>query len=292
MSNQDTTFTYYNDTAAPVVLRFVVEAYSSSDRGNVVLDITNEPAADGYVCADAIDVSAVSTWSGPLADYANRWTGGSGCGGGSGSEIWFTATVAAGNLFTFEQTGTPDIEIKRVSGCGTTTCSGSWDEPKRFTYYNDTASPVVLYLVVEGYYSYTTGTVVLQISNGPPIAGYVCTNAIDMTSATTWSGNFSSYANLWTGGTGCSCGGSGAEIWFRATVPNGNTFTIRETGFSTDIVWKRVSACGSTTCSACRDTNDDYTFTNGTGASVDVVLLMETWSPPGSAVSVTASNAP
>jgi hypothetical protein len=239
-----------------------------------------------------VDLTSTATWTGSLADYANLWRGASGCGFGAGPEIWVTATVAPGNLFELAETTTTDVEIDRVAACGTTTCSWTTDSSEQFSYLNDTAAPVTVFLVVEGYYSYTVGTVTLTASNAAPPAGSTCANPIDLTAGGTWSGNFSSFRDGWTRGTGCGGMGTGPEVWFTALVAAGGTFTFSETS-TTDVVLHRVSACGTTSCTWYGDEPETLSWTNSTGAAATVYLNLERYiSGTTGAINVTSTNTP
>jgi len=268
-------FDYFNDTGGDVTFYFIVEAYFSTSTGTVQLDITNEASAGGFTCSTAVDITSLSTWSGSLGDYANLWSGGSGCSGGSGREIWFTATVHDGHRFILEEVGSTDVYIHQVASCSSTSCLFSRDEPERFDYFNDTGGDVTFYFIVEAYYSTSTGTVQLDITNEAPAGGFTCSTAVDITSMSTWSGSFGDYANLWAGGSGCY-GGSGREVWFTATVQDGHRFILEEAG-STDVYIHRLASCSSTTCLFSRDEPEKFDFFNDTGAAVTLVLVVEAY---------------
>jgi hypothetical protein len=284
-------FDYYNDTAGSVTLFIVVERYYSGSSGPVQVNVRNGPPAGGYTCNEAVDVTSIASWSGSYVDYSDLWDGSTGCLTANGPEVWFTAVVAPGHRFVLEEISTTDVVLHRVSGCGTTTCSFSSDTTEKFDYYNDTAGNVTLFIVVERYYSGSSGNVQVSVSNGPPAEGYTCNEAVDVTSLTSWSGSYADYSDLWDGTTGC-WSASGGEVWFTATVPNGNTFAFDEIS-TTDVVLHRVSGCGTTTCSWSSDTPERFSLTNTTGAAVQVTLVVERyWSGSTGPIQVNVSNLP
>ena len=290
-SDDPEVFDIYNDTGGTVIYTFAVERYYSGATGPLQLSISNEAPAAGFDCENAIDVTSLTTWSGSYADYADLWDGTTGCLSASGAEVWFTAVVAPGHRFTLEEISTTDRVLHRVSGCGTAVCSWSSDLTEKFDYYNDTAGSVTLFIVVERYYSGSSGPVQVSVSNGPPAEGYTCNEAVDVTSLTSWSGNYADYSDLWHGTTGC-WSASGAEVWFTATVPDGNTFAFDEISV-TEVVLHQVSGCGTTTCSWSSDTPERFSLTNATGSAVQVILVVERyWSGATGPIQVNVSNLP
>jgi hypothetical protein len=179
-----------------------------------------------------------------------------------------------------------------VASCGTTSCSWYSDSPEQFSFLNAGTAAVQVHLVVEGYYSTTTGTVTVTVTNAPAPAGMTCTNAIDLTSASSWTGNFSTYRDNWTRGTGCGYG-TGPEVWFTATVAAGNRLTVTETTSGTDVVIHRLTACGTTSCAAYVDEPETMAWTNGGGSAATVWLNIERYSAGTTgAIALTVTNGP
>jgi hypothetical protein len=290
-SDEPEVFDVYNDTGGAVDYIFAVERYYSGATGPLQLSISNEAPDLGFDCDHPVDVTSLTSWSGSYADYADLWDGTSGCLTASGPEVWFTATVAPGNRFVLEEISSTDVVLHRVSGCGTTACSWSSDTTEKLDFYNDTAGSVTLLVVVERYYSGSSGPVQVSVSNGPPAEGYTCGGAVDVTSVTSWSGSYTSYADMWDGTTGC-LSASGAEVWFTATVPDGNTFALDEIS-STDVVLHRVSGCGTTVCSWSSDINERFSLANTTGSAVQIYLVVERYySGATGPIQVNVSNLP
>jgi hypothetical protein len=282
---------YFNDTGSGTIVYYAVEAYSSSSTGTVTVEFTNAPPIAGYTCDDPVDVTSLSTWSGDFDDHADLWSGGTGCGFASGKDMWFTATVAAGDLLTIEETSYTDVVIERVSSCASTSCLDYTDSPESMEYLNDSGSDVTLLLVVEAYYASETGSVSLELTNTIPAAGYTCDNPVDATALSTWTGDFADYATLWSGGTGCGSA-TGPQVWFTASVADGHTFEIGETG-TVDVVIQHVESCPSSVCLDYTDTPEILSYTNSTGSPVDVWFVVEKYAS-GSSGSLTMefSNAP
>jgi hypothetical protein len=283
-------FEYFNDTGSAVTLLFAVERYYSGSTGSLQLEITNSAPAEGFSCDAPVDVTSLTSWSGSYTDYADLWDGGSGCMYASGAEVWFTAVVQPGHCFFLEQTSTTDVVIHRVDSCSSTDCSYSSDTPEEIGLYNDTGGTVTLLLVVERYYSGSTGSIQVEVSNGPPPEGYTCEDAVDATSLSSWSGNFSDYADLWDGGSGCLYA-SGPEIWFTAVVAAGDTFTLENTSW-TDVVLHRVGGCGESTCSWSSDYTEHFSYTNTSGAPETVFLIVEKYSGSTGDVTLDITNGP
>jgi cysteine-rich repeat protein len=264
---------YFNDTGGDVPMLIVVEGYFSSETGPVRLTATEDETAHGDECRDAVDITAAGTWSGIFYDYTDLWEGGTGCLSASGPEAWFTVTVPDGRRLLFEEVSDTDAVLHRVDACGTTRCQDSSDLDEQLWYYNDTGSSVTLTFAVEGYYTSETGPIALNVIRDLPPPGFTCATAVDASSLSSWSASYHEYSDVWEGDSGCRYAG-GPEVWFTATVPSGNTFTLRETS-STDVVIHRVASCPSTTCLWSSDTPETFTYSNTSGSSVVLHLVVE-----------------
>jgi hypothetical protein len=281
---------YENDTGSDVTVYIAVDSWWSSSTGPVDVTVTNVTVPDGLTCDHAVDATSLSSWSGTFSDYANLWSGGSGCGYGSGPEIWFTATVASGHLFTLEETTSTDVTLQLLTSCPSTTCDAYVTGPEIMPYYNDTGSSATIYIAAESWWSTSSGPVDVTISNAPAPSGLVCSNAVDVTSLSSWSGTFSDFANFWDGGTGCSWA-TGPEVWFRADVADGNTLTVTETS-GTDVVLHRLDSCTTTTCLDSSDSPETLALTNTSGSTAVVYVVVERRSGTGGAIALTITNAP
>jgi hypothetical protein len=182
-------------------------------------------------------------------------------------------TVPDGRRLLFEEVSDTDAVLHRVDACGTTRCQDSSDLDEQLWYYNDTGSSVTLTFAVEGYYTSETGPIALNVIRDLPPPGFTCATAVDASSLSSWSASYHEYSDVWEGDSGCRYAG-GPEVWFTATVPSGNTFTLRETS-STDVVIHRVASCPSTTCLWSSDTPETFTYSNTSGSSVVLHLVVE-----------------
>jgi hypothetical protein len=134
------------------------------------MSFSNGAPPEGYTCEDAVDATSLSSWSGSFADYDDLWSStGWTCSSASGREVWFTAIVQPGDLFTATETVTgSDVVLHFVSSCSTTTCDDSTDIPESIEYLNDTGLAVTVWLIVEAYNGSFIGSVNMSFSNGPP----------------------------------------------------------------------------------------------------------------------------
>jgi hypothetical protein len=280
---------YLNDTGSAVTLWVAVDAWWTSATGPVDVTVTIAASAPGTTCDTAIDMSSGGTWSGSFVGYADFWTGGSGCGWASGPEIWFTATVPDGNLFKLAETTTTDVTLQLLTSCPGTTCIANETGPEVIPYLNDTGSAVDVWVAVENWTSTYTRPVNVSASNAAAPNGVDCAHAIDVSSVTSWTGDFAPYADMWTGGSGCAwC--VGPEVWFRAVVPGSNTFTMTETS-GTNVVIDRLGSC-TTTCAAGTDSPETLAYTNTTLTPQTVYYVLEHRSGTGTSIALDISNVP
>ncbi len=285
------TLSWFNGTGSTATILVAVEGEYAATTGAVGLDIGLSPAPEGYTCSSAVDVSSLSSWTGSFTDYGNLWSRGTGCLSASGPEAWFQATVPAGNRFSLAEVSSSDVVVHVLTSCSATSCSMSRDTPESVEYINSSGSPVTLWFVVEGYYAGSAGPIDLDFTNAPPPEGSSCTNPVDVTSVTSWSGTFTDYRDSWDGGTGCGYA-SGAEVWFMATVEDGHVFSITETT-GTDVVLHRIGTCPSTTCTAYSDEPEKLEYFNTTGAPLTLFVVVERYSTGATgSVAVTVTNGP
>jgi len=264
---------YFNGTGGDVTMLIVVEGYYSTETGPVRLTAAEGETGQGDECTDAVDLGAADSWSGTLYDYTDLWDGGTGCWSANGPEAWFNVTVQSGQRLLFEEVSDTDVVLHRVDACGTTRCLDSSDLDEQLWYTNETGGGVTLTFVVEGYYSSEDGPLALHIVRELPPQGSTCTSAVDVSSLSSWSGSYHDYSDVWEGESGCRYA-NGPEVWFTATVPGGNTFTLRETS-STDVVIHRVSSCASASCLWSSDTPETFTYSNSSSSSVVLYLAVE-----------------
>lgn len=280
---------YLNDTGSSVTLWVAVDAWWSSSTGPVDVTVTIAPAPEGITCDAAVDMTGGGSWSGSFDGYADLWTGGSGCGWATGPEIWFTATVADGNLFKLSETTTTDVTLQLMTSCPGSTCIGYETGPEIIPYLNETGSTVTVWVAVENWTSTFTRPVNITVTNVAAPGGVTCGRAIDVTSLATWSGDLGDYADLWGGGSGCAWA-TGPEVWFRADVPDGNTFTVTETS-GTNVVLDRLGSCTST-CLAGTDSPETLSYTNATGSVETVYTVVEHRSGTSTTIALDISNVP
>jgi hypothetical protein len=288
-SDSPESFSFINNGSSPVTLILVVESYYSGSTGPVTLSISNGAPPAGNLCSDAIDVTSVRSWSGSYDDYGDIRDAPTGCSGASGPEVWFTADVPDGQIFTFEETSSTDVVLERVASCSSTSCIDYHDTPESFSVYNDTGSTMTLTMAVERYF-HGGGSVAVATEMQAPFAGSMCTQAIDVTSVSTWTGHYDSFVDLWEPGSSCGSAG-GSEVWFTAVVQAGHTFRLEETT-STDVVIERVASCSSTSCIDYWDFTEIFTYPNTTGSPVTLYVIVEAYFSSGGPVSLTINNAP
>ncbi len=281
-------FDYLNDSSSPVTVILVVEAYFESETGVVTLSVANGPPLPGSSCDDALDIGALRSWTGDYGDYANLWEAPSGCGSGAGPEVWFTATMAAGQIFRLEETTSTDVVIALLDSCASATCTEYHDLDEALAIYNGSGAARTLTFVVEAYFGDEDGPVSLEQGSLAPFPGSMCSRAIDVTSASTWSGDLDDFVNLWEPPSGCGYA-NGAEIWFVASVPPGNTFTLTETT-GTDVVIERLATCSSGSCLDYWDFTESASIANTGLSTLTVTLLVEGYSSSGGPVSLVITN--
>ena len=84
--------------------------------GTVRTRVNISTAADGNFCSNAIPINLTTlttdVWAGNLSSFVDGFTGGTGCAGVTGPEVWFAVTVPAGNWLSVEN--------------GTATATQSW----------------------------------------------------------------------------------------------------------------------------------------------------------------------
>jgi cysteine-rich repeat protein len=228
---------------------------------------------EGCSCSHPVDLTATPSWNGSLADYADLFEGGTGCRYAGGSEIWFRATSHSGLRFLLQETSSTDVVMHQVESCASTSCLRSTDDPDQLAFVNGTGEDVPILIVVEGYSSTETGPVRLTATEDGTPHGDECADAIDIGTASDWSGTFYDYNDLWEGGSGC-LSASGPEAWFSVTVENGRRLLFEEVS-DTDAVLHRVDACGTTRCQDSSDLDEQLGYYNDTGSSVTLTFAVE-----------------
>jgi hypothetical protein len=252
--------------------------------------VTIAAAPAGVTCTAAVDMTGGGTWSGSFDGFADLWTGGSGCGWATGPEIWFTATVADGHLFKLSETTTTDVTLQLLTSCPGSSCIAYETGPETIPYLNETGSSVTLWVAVENWTSTFSRPVGVTATDAAAPAGVTCAWAVDATSLSTWSGDLADYADLWTGGSGCAWTSGAPEVWLRADVADGSTFTISETS-GTNVVIDRLGSC-TTSCLAGTDSPETLSYTNTTGSAETVYTVVEYRAGTATAIALSISNAP
>jgi hypothetical protein len=142
---------WYNTSGATKTVYAAVRgktAISGTERTRVSIST----AADGNFCSNAVpvDLTTVVTdgWSGNLSSFVDGFTGGTGCAGAVGPEVWFAVTVPAGNWVNATNDGATAVAIQALGSCSTNDCdvaggSSTW-------WQNTSTSPATAYFVVEG----------------------------------------------------------------------------------------------------------------------------------------------
>jgi hypothetical protein len=155
---------WYNTSGSIQTIYAAVRGKTATS-GTVRTQVNISTAADGNFCSNAIpiDLTTVATgvWSGNLNAFVDGFTGGTGCAGAVGPEVWFAVTVPAGNWVNATN-GTPTaVAIQALGSCSTNDCdvaggSSTW-------WQNTSSSPATVYFVVEGD-SVVTGALALTFN--------------------------------------------------------------------------------------------------------------------------------
>jgi hypothetical protein len=101
-----------------------------------------------YPISKDLTSTATSTWTGNLSAFENTFTGGTGCAGVAGPDIWFAVTVPASNWLNVYDSGTVAIAIQALDGCSSNECAQS--SGNAIWWHNTSASSKTVYILVEG----------------------------------------------------------------------------------------------------------------------------------------------
>ncbi|MCU0661980.1 MAG: hypothetical protein MUC50_06605 [Myxococcota bacterium] len=71
------------------------------------------------------------------------------CGpGGGGEDAWFLLRVPPRSLVTANESTATNVTLRRVQGCGATTCLDKAEEPESLAFANDSDAPLTVWLMV------------------------------------------------------------------------------------------------------------------------------------------------
>ena len=245
------------------LVTIVVDAFSDTDLGDFVLNITAVPP-----CPDAdlgsVEGSAVAmgTTVGEGADASGT------CGGAAAEDVGFTWTAPRAGSWTFDTFGSAFDTILHVHDgalCDGTSL-GCNDDSGTGTQSSVTATLTAgqtITLVVDGFDASSAGDYVLNIS-GPPIPGCITADLGGAVGAAVAMG-----MNAGAGDEVTSCAGTGGlDVAYTWTAPARGLYTFNTAGSSYDTVLslQRGNTCRGTVL-AC---NDD---TGGTPQSSVTQLL-------------------
>jgi hypothetical protein len=142
---------WYNTSGSTQTIYAAVRGKTAIS-GTVRTRVNISTAANGNFCSNAIpiDLTTVATdvWAGNLSAFVDGFTGGTGCAGAVGPEVWFAVTVPAGNWVNATNGTTTAVAIQALDSCSTNDCdvaggSSIW-------WQNTSSSPATVYFVVEG----------------------------------------------------------------------------------------------------------------------------------------------
>jgi hypothetical protein len=130
--------------------------------GTVRTRVNIGSATTGNFCSNAIPINLTSVtsavWSGNLNIFVDGFTGGTGCAGAVGPEVWFAVTVPAGNWLTVENGTTTAVALQVLAGCTTNDCLDAAGDS--LFWHNDGSAPATVMVVAEGD-GVTTGALAL-----------------------------------------------------------------------------------------------------------------------------------
>jgi hypothetical protein len=142
---------WYNTTGSVKTIYAAVRGKTATS-GTVRTRVNISTAADGNFCSNAIPINLTTettdAWAGNLSSFVDGFTGGAGCSGVVGPEVWFAVTVPAGNWVNATNGTTTAVSIQALENCETNECavaggSSTW-------WQNASSSAATVYFVVEG----------------------------------------------------------------------------------------------------------------------------------------------
>jgi hypothetical protein len=142
---------WFNATGAAQTVYAVVRAKVPA-AAVVRPSISVEEAEDGNFCSNAIPIDLVSeetgAWAGNLSAFVDGFTGGDGCAGAVGPEVWFDVSLPADKWLQITNgTGTP-VAIQIAESCTTNDCLDA--SGGTIYWHNESSSTESVLVVVEG----------------------------------------------------------------------------------------------------------------------------------------------
>ncbi|HUQ01882.1 MAG TPA: hypothetical protein VM261_05265 [Kofleriaceae bacterium] len=307
----------YDNTSGATVSVFVVVDGTSTTGGTfslaaTVATIPPTPPGDTCPLAEAVTLTngsaMLSGTTATASNYDNNYAPPAACTTGAGNDRVYSVTVPAGEFLsaTLRPTGF-DATLYFIAGpataCATTpiTCIDGVDDggsgaTEALTYQNTTANPVDVFVVVDGYYATGAGAYDLAISVGRP-RGNTCQDA----EAITLTAGMATISGTTTDALGYSpnyappntCTStytqSGNDRVHSVAVPMGATLTATLTPNGWDgglyVVAGPATSCDANpiVCLAGIDGAsssgaETITYTNATGATVEALIVVDSYS--------------
>ena len=306
---------YRNNTAAARPIFVTVEAAVSTTTGNTfALAVETLPAVPGDTCADTPTVTFTgdtATVAGQSLLYAlNDYGTGTGCVGTGGPERGYAVAIPAGKVLTVRATASPStdggasalnpaVNIVDGAACAAATrvClrgSDSAGPTETLTFPNGgaTTKNVVVFVETAASAVVAPGTFDVTFTLADPPPGETCATAALTAPGTYPNQTLLDFVNDYGFSSSCS-GGSGPDRIYRVRVRPDERLTATvtpavidgSTNWDPSINLMTLTAGCVTTgrvCLAGRDGGgsgqpDSASWTNGTGADVDVYVAVETY---------------
>lgn len=311
---------YDNTTNAAVTVFVVIDGTNETMGGAYMIAATVAtipPAPAGDTCTNSETVTIVGnmgTATGTTAsasNYNNDYVPPASCAPGGGNDHVHTVTVPANTrvAVTVTPTSSFDPTLYLIAGpaascsanpivCLDGADAGGTDDPETVVYTNATASPVDVFVVVDGFDATDEGSYTLAVALGVP-PGDTCSSAevVTLTAGmATVAGTTTAaagYVNDYEPPTTCTdgFGEDGNDHVHVVTVPMTQTLTAVATptgGWDCGLylIAGPAASCGANPI-VCLDGADmggtngaeTVTYTNSTGASVDVMIVVDSYLP-------------
>ncbi len=151
---------WYNSSTVDTATVWAVAKAKDSGGSWADVDVTFtvSSATDGDFCSNAepIDLTTTptDTWVGDLSSFTDGFTGGAGCAGAVGPEVWFEVIVPADYWLNVTNGTSTAVNVQILESCSAGDCLASGGASQ--FWHNDDVSPTTVYVLVEGD-SVTTG---------------------------------------------------------------------------------------------------------------------------------------
>ncbi len=304
--NATETASYYNATGAAVDVFVVIDSFfdmmnanpdggiGASQEGKFTLTTVLAAPAMGDRCDTAIVLSTTTPLlNQDLSAFGNDYTGVGTCSGSSAADVAYQVVVPAGQLLTVTVTPSatfdPTLSVSDGAAACDVTCLAGVDNggdgaAETYLYKNTSGAAQTLFLVVDGYAG-STGTFGIAATLTTPPTDDACNMPTVLTSGTALTAqSFAGYTSDYSFATGCAFN-SGVDRVYSVVVPIG--FRVAVTVTPTAMVDVAVSLVdGSANCGmACLASEDPgiegqaetVTFTNRTGASQTILVVVDVW---------------